>query len=387
MTDQVLMPGADYQAICNAVRALTGGTAALKSGDIAGALQGVTPAKPVYTKAINFYDYDGNCVAAWSLEELAGKTELPPLPGGHPGLVCQDWNWTLAELKSRAARTNVGAMYITTDGKTRVYITLSHGRLSPMLGLCVNGEVEVDWGDGTAPDTLTGTSLAAVQWTQTHGYARAGSYVITMTVKSGGIILSGQNNEREGMYLLRHSPDADVRNAVYQAAVKRIELGAAAALGDYACKCAGALTTITIPRKVGIGSSAFDLCRSLRWVCIPPTVKKVAIFAMQNCSSLTSVAIPSGITEIGGAAFRGCTGLASVYVPGGVTKVGGSAFDICHGVRVYDFTGCEAVPTLNNTDAFYGIAPDCEIRVPKALEAQWKAATNWAALAGHIVGV
>ena len=41
MTDQVLMPGADYQAICNAVRGLTGGTAALKSGDIAGALAGV----------------------------------------------------------------------------------------------------------------------------------------------------------------------------------------------------------------------------------------------------------------------------------------------------------------------------------------------------------
>ena len=41
MTDQVLMPGADYQAICNAVRALTGGTEALKSGDIAGALSGV----------------------------------------------------------------------------------------------------------------------------------------------------------------------------------------------------------------------------------------------------------------------------------------------------------------------------------------------------------
>lgn len=41
MTDQVLMPGADYQAICNAVRALTGGKAVLKSGDIARALAGV----------------------------------------------------------------------------------------------------------------------------------------------------------------------------------------------------------------------------------------------------------------------------------------------------------------------------------------------------------
>lgn len=41
MTDQVLMPGADYLAICAAVRALTGGTAALKSGDIPGALGSV----------------------------------------------------------------------------------------------------------------------------------------------------------------------------------------------------------------------------------------------------------------------------------------------------------------------------------------------------------
>lgn len=42
LTGEVLMPGADYQAICNAVRALTGGTAALKSGDIAPALAGVS---------------------------------------------------------------------------------------------------------------------------------------------------------------------------------------------------------------------------------------------------------------------------------------------------------------------------------------------------------
>lgn len=47
LTDEVLMPGADYQAICNAVRALTGGTMALKSGDIAPALAGVKPVKTI----------------------------------------------------------------------------------------------------------------------------------------------------------------------------------------------------------------------------------------------------------------------------------------------------------------------------------------------------
>lgn len=43
LTNQVLMPGADYQAICNKVRELTGGTAPLKSGDIVTALSGVLP--------------------------------------------------------------------------------------------------------------------------------------------------------------------------------------------------------------------------------------------------------------------------------------------------------------------------------------------------------
>lgn len=43
LTDMVLMPGADYQAICNATRTLTGKTEALKSGDISAELGTVTP--------------------------------------------------------------------------------------------------------------------------------------------------------------------------------------------------------------------------------------------------------------------------------------------------------------------------------------------------------
>ena len=43
LTDQVLMPGSDYQAICDATRTLTGETGTLKSGDIATKLETVTP--------------------------------------------------------------------------------------------------------------------------------------------------------------------------------------------------------------------------------------------------------------------------------------------------------------------------------------------------------
>ena len=42
MTDMVIMPGSHYQAICDAVRAKTGDTAVLKSGDLEAAIAGIS---------------------------------------------------------------------------------------------------------------------------------------------------------------------------------------------------------------------------------------------------------------------------------------------------------------------------------------------------------
>lgn len=41
LTEMVIMPGEDYQAICDSVRAKTGGTELLKSGDISPAIDGI----------------------------------------------------------------------------------------------------------------------------------------------------------------------------------------------------------------------------------------------------------------------------------------------------------------------------------------------------------
>ena len=86
-------------------------------------------------------------------------------------------------------------------------------------------------------------------------------------------------------------------------------------------------------------------------------------------------------------AFQNCNSLSSITIPAGVTSISRKTFYKCSGVRYYDFTQHTAVPTLSNTDAFNGIAADCEIRVPAALANKWKAATNWATYADYIVGV
>ena len=412
LTDMVLMPGADYQGICDQTRRLTGETGTLKSGEVVTKLSGVPAGGgggggAVSPKGINFYDYDGTCVAAWSLAELAGKTTLPDYPT-HDGLTCQGWNWTLADLKAENAKMNVGAMYITTDGKTRIYITLQEGRTSPMMGICPNGTVTVDWGDGTTPDTLTGTSLTTVQWTPTHNYAASGDYVITLTVDGA----AGLVGDRNGSCLLHYASSADNRNRPYLNAIQRVELGSSIpSIGNFAFSGCYSLASITIPRSVtNIGANAFPKCYSLAQITLPRGVTSIGDGAFVDCYSLASITIPRSVTNIGVAIFRNCYSLAqttlpsvveyigsyafgncyslaSVEIPGSMAGIAVYAFDGCSGMAFYDFTACTAVPALSNTNAFSGIPADCEIRVPASLLDEWKAATNWATYANQIVGV
>ena len=53
LTDQVIMPGADYQAAANQVRALNGTTATLKSGEMVTALEGANTEVTTQTAKIN----------------------------------------------------------------------------------------------------------------------------------------------------------------------------------------------------------------------------------------------------------------------------------------------------------------------------------------------
>ena len=382
---------------------------------------------------ITFYDYDGTIVTSWTLAELATKTALPDYPS-HEGLTCQGWNWTLADLKTTNRKMNVGAMYITDDGKTRIYIRLEEGRTSPMLGVCPNGTVTVDWGDGTTPDTLTGTSTTTVKWTPNHAYAVPGEYVIKLTV-DGTMGFYGDLDSIVGGAILLYSSGYDDRNYVYRNSVQKIEIGngvtsiglaafimcyslasitipnSVTSIGEYAFYLCSSLSSVTIPNGVtsiggyafaecsslvsitmpnsvtSIGKSAFSECYHLSSITIPDGVTSIEHHMFNTCRSLSSITIPNGVTSIGDNAFYGCYSLASIAIPNGVTSIGAYTFFYCYGVAFYDFSNHTSVPTLANTNAFTGISADCQIRVPASLVDAWKAATNWSTYADHIVGV
>ena len=429
-------------ATADAIREKTSGTEPIPwnaDTGFAEAVAGITgggAAVSVPMKDVNFYDYDGTRLYSYTVAEAAALTELPPLPT-RDGLICQGWNWNLADIKAMGRAVDVGAMYITDDGKTKIYITLPEGRTSPMLGCAVNGDVVIDWGDGTAPDTLTGTSVTAAKWTPNHNYTQPGDYVITLTV-NGQASLIGKSSGAE--YLdyhgfLRHDAENSPLDYIYSNAVKKIELGEnMTRVGTSAFANCYMLHSITLSEGVTlIGSYAFTNCVRLRNVILPRGVTRTNTEAFVQCSSLERVVMPFGITSIrdgsflycysliaaripdtveevdefifadcrslreivlsesmystGFGTYEGCLNLISVIIPKNISTIEPQSFKDCYSVRYYDFASHTSIPTLSAVNAFDGIADDCEIRVPSALADAWKAATNWATYADHIVGV
>lgn len=309
-------------------------------------------------------------------------------------------------------------MYITDDGKTRVYISLEEGRLAPTCGFGLNGTAAINWGDGST-DTVTGTNVNTVINTQ-HTYAAAGDYVITIDV-TGNLRIVG-NNAYNSQLLWKNVTNSNV-NRVYQNAVQKVELGRNVSIGDNAFRGCYSLTTVTIPDSVtSIGSSAFQNCRSLTTVIIPDSVTSIGNYAFNGCYGLMSVIIPDSVTSIGSAAFQGCyslttviipdsmtsTGdytfsacnsLMSIVIPDSVTIIGSNAFSSCDGfmsviipdsvtsIGNYAFSGCYGLgsmrfaattpPTVASIGAWTGIPTDCIIYVPSGTLAAYTSASNY----------
>ena len=286
----------------------------------------------VSPKAVNFIDYDGTVLYSYSESDALALTDLPANPT-HSGLTAQGWNWTLAQIKSQLAAMPgtpvwVGQMYITDDGKTRIYCHFETGRLAPYLGLGVNGTVTVDWGDGSSTDTLTGTSLTTAKTVQ-HTYSAAGDYTITLTVNRGSFAFFGVSNAAH--ILKKNTTTSTSISRVYANAVQRVEMGANANINNYAFNYCSSLASITIPDGVtSIGSNAFQYCYSLTSISIPDSVTSIDASAFNSCYSLTSISIPDSVTSIDANTFQSCYSLTSITIPDGVTSIGANAFNSCY---------------------------------------------------------
>lgn len=415
--------------------------ATLKSGvtahDASGAkITGTLDTTPPKESDINFWDYDGTLLYSWTLAELATKTELPPLPS-HEGLICQGWNWTLQDIKDAGRELDIGALYITDDGKTRLYVDVDTETWDDFVlnyWQSTRNATTVDWGDGTTPETKNADSYIEHR----HVYASSGSYVITMSVKEGTTMSLG----RDGQMLIANGETDSGRCAM----LRRVEVGARAARTWPECfRNCSMLESISLPQTTKVyASRSFEMCTQLRvliaadmeeirqafYNCVnlraiastkgqtqgnnyaiantavrrvnfdmtaanqAQALERVHIKAVNGqvgdfsrCRALLEATTPADATTFIATAFQGDNALRRVTCLGDIVSIPAQVFQRCYPLRFVDLTHCTAVPTLANVNAFDKTHPQLEIRVPASLVAAWKAATNWSSLADHIVGV
>lgn len=135
---------------------------------------------PAPENDVNFYDYDGTRVASYTIAEAKALAALPSAPS-HTGLTFQSWNWTLADIQSYDRQyIDVGANYITTDGKTHIKARVDFVDVN----LTMRGHkcsVSIDWGDGSAADSYNYPGYN-VNHSFAHTYAAEGIYDIAITI-------------------------------------------------------------------------------------------------------------------------------------------------------------------------------------------------------------
>lgn len=384
------------------------------------------------SKPVRFLDYDGTVVQSYTAEEFAALEAMPENPdhsGDEIPLTAQGWNWSLADAKAYVAKygaLEVGQMYITTDGKTHIKIYIdpdapANRRVMTLyFSQSVANGVLVDWGDGTEPESFSGTSAASYD----HTYATTGWYDITLAVANGNLGLTGGYNRSVVGWIPGNEYKCN--------RIRAVRLGSGLksnAIGTYTFYNCFNLSDITLPAEMTeLGTYAFQYCYSLPSIVLPVGMTSIASNAFNNCYSLARIALPSGLTSIGDSALMTCYSLQRVTIPDGVTSIAANAFSRCYcitrltfpsGVSVianavlYDcrglttfvvhegvtaiansaFSGCISVseyhllpttpPSLGNS-VFSSIPSDCIIYVPAASAEDYKAAANWSALASKI---
>lgn len=385
---------------------------------------GSAPAEAIKEKDVNFFDYDGTLIASYTEAEAKALTTLPT-PPEHSGLVFQGWNYTLEEVVANAEMADIGALYTTDDGATRLEIEIASESRKDMR-ICFfqskQSGVVIDWGDGNSERSAAVDSSTFA----THNYEAAGRYTIKLTVDddcevklgqlNGGVMVlfnasTGYSYKAELLSVSIGNHITGLNNGAfnYSYGLSRISMPKSIASIGAVCFAFSAIRYITIPAGIDtIDYDTFNECHALSNISLPVSVQNIGNNAFRTCTALQHFNMKY-ITNLGSYAFAECNNLKEIslkeeitYIPNGILSECRSlvrveflgnvkmlysyALRSCTSIKTVDFTHCTAVPTAQN-EIFYRYPSDLEILVPAALADEWTQATNWTSFAKYIKGV
>lgn len=381
-----------------------------------------------------FWDYDGRCLYSYSAEEFASLTALPANPK-HQGLTAQGWNWSLTDAKSHVATygmLDIGQLYVTDDGTTRIYISVDDMIRPDMcltLKCSVASALTLDWGDGSATETNSGTSITVYH----HTYAAKGQYTIKLSVSSGTMTLGNGN----AINALPAGDAATVASRVNGSPyemwsrnfIHAIEFGNNVVLAKESLTFMGNIETITMPTTItyadggnyfkcssmkililpnpyGVsdvggmewycgkvvclpkqtefkGSWGTARSRHIRRICIPIRPTGNQMFT-SGCQNLESIIFSENATELYPQFMQEPYSLRKLVIPAGLTKING--FESNGYLYSLKEVHClsSTPPTLGGT--YFGRTPaDFKIYVPTGSLSTYQSASNWSTYSSYMV--
>ena len=137
---------------------------------------------------------------------------------------------------------------------------------------------------------------------------------------------------------------------------------------DYLCMGQPRLEIINWGGITTIGSGAFRLCPSLKGTFVIPTSVTKIPYAAFDRVGFDKVLFHDGITEIDGAAF-------------------GMGDDKILRNTEYDFSACTSIPTITGSNAFGYSNCGQVFKIPSALFSEWSTANYWSTWASEMVAV
>ena len=313
------------------------------------------PAAPVESPALILWDWEGTKLAEFDKTAALALTELPApstLPAyataDHELLLFQEWNWSLASIKTwiqnhEGECLDVGAIYTTTDGQDHNY-----------------------WGNprlnNAATITMQKRGTASIS-----DSAFVNCYSLTQINIPDSVTSIGGAAFQEcySLYNINIPRNTNFLNNVFT-------------------KCYF-LNRVCIPDGIeSIYTSTFHSCHSIKTICIPDSVVNIGGYAFYNCLTLSKIRIPNNVISIGIYAFYHCISLFQINIPSNITSISENVFASS---KINDIL-LEGTPALSNTNSFSGLPTKYRIYVPRSDLSWFETATNWSTLySQHIVAI
>lgn len=281
------------------------------------------------------------------------------------------------------------------DGKTRLYITVPANAMEGLppprnqvplyIQQTVANGVTIDWGDGTAPETLSGTGYVNT----THTYEQAGDYVISLDPAEGCELGFGKLDlESMEIYNVFGLVNANLKltgDSIYQFMIYKIIVGKnVSQIQAMAFANLYSLRNIKLSDDVQvISANSFTQCVNLKNISLSKNLKTIEQGAFFYCTGLNFIEIPTYMSTIYDSTFYSNVSISQFIIPENIKHIEDSAFGECICVKEYHFLSV-APPSLGGANVFFRIPSDCIIYVPKGSAEAYKTATNWTIVADHI---